>query len=464
MRTNRRSFLQTCLSGAALAACPRLALSQTGNGLFELTAANGQAELHSDGGEPSDLWLYNGQLPGPEIRAPQGSTLRVRFRNELSEPTSIHWHGIRIDNKMDGVAGLTQEPVLPGESFDYEFTAPDAGTFWYHAHVESWNQVPRGLAGPLVIEDSREFFPRKRDLVLALSDWRLTEDGALDLASFGARHDFAHAGRLGNWLTVNGKSLPDISLEKNRWHRLRLINMSAARVLDLAPERFGAMVIALDGQTFDEAREVKGTVQMSPGQRMDLAMRPETTGAIPFEIMTAQPFTFASFQVEETGSESGPALTLPPPNDLPEPDLDRARQVPLVMAGGAMGGMRALVAGGTEQDPRKLMEQGLFWAFNGNPGMPEAAMFSAKRGETIVLESRNETAFPHAIHIHGHHFRILERGGAPVPHKDWLDTFTTRPKETVKIAFVADNPGKWLLHCHMLGHAASGMTTWFEVA
>ena len=90
-------------------------------------------------------------------------------------------------------------------------------------------------------------------------------------------------------------------------------------------------------------------------------------------------------------------------------------------------------------------------------------MFTAERGETIVLESRNDTAFAHAMHIHGHHFRVLERNGESLEHPDWRDTFTTVPRETVRIAFVADNPGKWLIHCHMLGHAASGMMTWFVV-
>jgi len=95
--------------------------------------------------------------------------------------------------------------------------------------------------------------------------------------------------------------------------------------------------------------------------------------------------------------------------------------------------------------------------------MDDTPMFRAKRGETIVIESRNDTAFAHAIHLHGHHFRVLERGGKALEHPDWRDTYTTVPDETVKIALVTDNPGKWLIHCHMLGHAASGMMDWFEV-
>lgn len=460
---DRRLFLKGTLASGASTLLPRLSLAKSSDGFFELEAGKSQAKLYGDQGPFSDLWLYNGQLPGPEIRAKQGERVRVRFTNRLDEPTSIHWHGIRIDNAMDGVAGLTQPAVKPGESFDYDFVAPDAGTYWYHAHNMSWNQVPRGLSGALIIEEANEPFPVENDLTLILNDWRLDEDGALDTDSFGARMDFSHAGRLGNWLTVNGTSLPDIPLQAGRWHRLRLINTSASRVLDIAPARFGAKLIGLDGQCFGEARDVEGTMQLSPAQRMDLVMRPETVGTIPFEMMTGQPFTFANFQVSASEPDEQP-LTLPGVNRLPEPDLSTARTLPLVMAGGAMGGMRSLMKDGQELDMRQMMEAGLFWAFNGDAGMQDAPFFSAKRGESIILESRNDTAFAHAMHIHGHHFRVLERNGDTLEHQDWRDTFTTVPRETVRIAFVADNPGKWLIHCHMLGHAASGMMTWFEVS
>lgn len=462
-KLDRRSFLKASLAGSASALLPRLSLANSEDGFFELVAEAGQAKLYGEQGPLSDLWLYNGQLPGPEIRVKRGERVKVRFTNRLDEATSVHWHGIRIDNAMDGVSGLTQPPVEPGESFDYDFVAPDAGTYWYHAHNMSWNQVPRGLSGPLIVEEEEPTFLPETDIIMALNDWRLDDNGALDTESFGARMDFSHAGRLGNWLTINGVSMPDIPLQAGRWHRLRLINTSASRVLDFAPSRFGAKLIGLDGQCFGEARDIKGTVQLSPAQRMDLVMRPEEIGTIPFETMTGKPFTFANFQVGSPTVNEMP-LTAPAANALPEPDLSSARTLPLVMEGGAMGGMRNLMKDGKQLDMRQMMEAGIFWAFNGVAGMEDKPMFSAKRDETIILESRNDTAFAHAMHIHGHHFRVLERNGEKLEHPDWRDTFTTVPRETVKIAFVSDNPGRWLIHCHMLGHAASGMMTWFEVS
>lgn len=461
---DRRAFLKSAYCAAALAALPRLALARAPDGFFELTAGTGQARLYGEDGGLSDLWLYNGSFPGPEIRVKRGERVRVRFTNELDEPTSIHWHGIRIDNAMDGVAGLTQPAVQPGESFEYDFEVPDAGTYWYHAHNMSWNQVPRGLAGPLIIEDEQERFSPQTDITLMLTDWRLSNKGVLDTETIGSLHDFSHAGRLGNWLTVNGVSLPDIPLQAQRWHRLRLINSSASRILDLDPSRLGARIIALDGQSFDEARAAEGPVQLAPAQRMDLALRPENEGNMPFEATTGRAFTVANFKV---GAPTVPdiPLTLPAKNALPEPDLSAAQHVPLVMAGGAMGGMRFLLSSGISQEElRDMMQDGKFWAFNGQAGMGDNPLFTAKRGETIVMESRNESNFPHAIHLHGHHFKILERDGELLPEQDWRDTFITTRQETVKIAFVADNPGKWLVHCHMLEHAASGMMEWFIVA
>lgn len=464
---DRRSFLKAAALGLSTSAFPRLTLASEGDGFFALEAGYGQADLYGAQGKPSDLWLYNGSLPGPEIRARRGERIRVRFTNRLEQPTSVHWHGIRIDNAMDGVSGLTQNAVKQGESFDYDFVAPDAGTYWYHAHNMSWNQVPRGLAGPLIIDEPDTPFSPQTDITLVLNDWQLDEEGRLITDTFGSRHDFSHAGRLGNWLTINGQSMPDIPLQRGHWHRLRLINASAARILDLAPARFGAQIIAFDGQTLAAPRQVGGVIQLAPAQRMDLVLKPEKAETLLFEMMTGRPFTFARFPVFEPEAgfaQSSDTPPLPAAGTLPEPDLKQARTLPLVMQGGAMGGMRELIDNDNGMTPRELMHEGLFWGFNGMAGMGSDPMFRARRGETIVLETENKTAFDHAIHLHGHHFRILERNGVASDHQDWRDTFIASPDDRVTIAFVADNPGKWLIHCHMLGHAASGMMTRFDVA
>ncbi|NRB33040.1 MAG: multicopper oxidase domain-containing protein, partial [Rhizobiaceae bacterium] len=170
---NRRRLLQSAGATAAAIGLPRLALAQAGDGQFELRAQPAQHALPGEPFAKSALWLYDGKLPGPEVRVRKDDTVRIKFINELDEPTSIHWHGIRISNAMDGVSGLTQDPVQPGQSFDYEFVAPDSGTYWYHAHNKSWQQVARGLYGPLIIEEPDPSFDRDHDITLMMDDWRL---------------------------------------------------------------------------------------------------------------------------------------------------------------------------------------------------------------------------------------------------------------------------------------------------
>lgn len=460
---SRRGVLQGGLSVAGtgfLTASPFAAASAE-DGFLEITASPSQHRLYGDKSEASDLWTYNGALPGPEIRARRGARIKVRLINNLEEPTSIHWHGIRIDNAMDGVSGLTQVPVQPGDIFEYDFTVPDAGTYWYHAHNKSWNQVGRGLYGPLIIDEEQPVFDAEHDLTLMVDDWRLNEDGTLDTESFGSLMDWSHAGRLGNWLTVNGQSNPTFNLKAGDSYRLRLLNVCNARVLEIDPERLGGELLGFDGQVF--AKPIKPdrrALTLGPAQRVDLLISPRV-GQTPalVETSTREPFVFANFTVSDGGTPArSPAL--PRPNLLPEPDLKTARSVKLDMTGGAMGNMTEIRHKEHVLTREDIRETGQLWAFNDIAGVDTHPLFHAARGDTILLETVNNTAWRHAIHSHGHHFRVVGTDGTLGP---WRDTFLIDRNESIQIALLADNPGKWLFHCHMLEHAAAGMTTWFNV-
>ena len=464
MKLSRRRLLAGFSSGLVASQLPVLSVAKSQDGFFDLTAAPSKQRLYLPDAPTSDLWTYNGSAPGPEIRVKKGERVQVRFTNMLDEPTSVHWHGIRIDNAMDGVSGLTQDPVQPGGSFVYDFVAPDAGTFWYHAHNKSWNQVARGLYGPLIIDETEPAFERSNDITLVLDDWRLAGEGVLDVASLGSMMEWAHGGRLGNWLTVNGTNRPVTELVRGETYRLRLINAANARVLAIDPNRFSASLIGLDGQSFTEPATLGySPLMLGPAQRVDLMVTAQNDFMLE-EISSDTPYPMTAFTVTGNAAVTAPAAITLRPNSLPEPDLAKARRIRLDMTGGAMGGMVDIVYKGRKLGGNEIMTARQAWAFNGVANLADEPFFAARRGETIIVETVNRTAWVHAMHVHGHHFRVLSRSGSTVDEgKPWRDTFLIGPEQTTEIAFVADNPGKWLLHCHMLEHAAAGMNTWFEV-
>src|SRR6516225_5334825 len=187
---------------------------------FDIVATPARVSLAGRG--VTEVWAYNGQVPGPELRVRLGETVRVRFTNRLPQATTIHWHGVRVPNGMDGVPTAARPAIEPGGSFTYEFTPKDAGTFWYHPHHRSSEQVERGLYGVLVVEDASP--PAyQQDVVWVLDDWLLTPDQQVD-PNFNTMHDLAHDGRWGNLITVNGRTDTVLGAKPGSRIRLRLLN------------------------------------------------------------------------------------------------------------------------------------------------------------------------------------------------------------------------------------------------
>lgn len=183
---------------------------------FELIAMTGDARI-----DPTmasvPVWTYGGSVPGPQLRVRQGDQMRVAVSNQLSQPTTVHWHGLRVPNAMDGVPHLTQHPIPPGGRHVYEFDLPDAGTYWYHSHFQSSEQLDRGLYGTVVVEE-RDPVPVDRDLTWVLDDWRITPAGWIS-ETFGNAHDMAHAGRIGNAEECSDAARPGQSMAVVRWPR-----------------------------------------------------------------------------------------------------------------------------------------------------------------------------------------------------------------------------------------------------
>ncbi|WP_167391985.1 multicopper oxidase family protein [Mesorhizobium sophorae] len=428
------------------------------DGYIELTARETKIKLKGLAGPDSELMGYDGLVPGPTLRFTRGQMVRIRFRNELDVPTTVHWHGIRLDNAMDGVPGLTQDAIPPGGSFDYEFTPPDAGTFWYHAHVDSWSQVARGLFGALIIDEVTPAFAPENDHVLVLTDWRVDDAGAFDVASMGGMHEFEGGGRIGNLLTVNGVEKPEIPVSSSSAQRLRLINTSTARILKLELTDAKVAIIARDGQPLASPKEVSGDILLGPAQRVDLTA--EFAPDVPAELNEFGGIVMARFI--PSGPATAQASPVLVPADLPVPDLATIRWIPLLMEGGVSGRLKdpeiAQLHGGMAM---KATAPPL-WAFNNVVGMGDKPLFEAAGGESIGIEMTNKTEQYHAIHIHGHDFRIIRQTGPA--NTTWFDTVVIAPAEVMRIAFVAGKPGKWMIHCHVLEHSVAGMDTWFRVS
>lgn len=453
---NRRQFLATSSAFAGMSASTGFASTQP----TQLIAQESDIQLLPDDYGKTKLWCFDGRSPGPEIRVAQGGRVRRRLINRFSQGTSTHWHGIRIDNAMDGVSGLTQAPVQNGDMFDYDFVAPDAGTYWYHAHNRSLEQVARGLYGALIV-DEPEALDIDREEVLILDDWRIDPETAQIPNDFGAPHDLSHAGRIGNLITTNGAFNLALTTRRNERMRLRLINASNARNFQLGLDGLEGWVIALDGMPLQSPSRVVDTMTLAPAQRIDLIVDVsadvgETAHIVQFG--RDETFSQVAFKVASGGSATrrdAPAAL--PPNDHPMVDLKKATTLSLSMEGGAMGRLRSASLGGEVKPMSELVQAGYFWSFNGAVDGIEGEPFARlDRGENVKLTIVNDTVFPHAMHLHGMHFHEVAEDGALGPLRD---TTLLERGQTRDIVFVADNPGQWLLHCHMLSHAASGMMT-----
>lgn len=459
MKLTRRALMAGAATAPVLAATGRMAAAADG---LTLAAAPASVQIAPPDYPETAVWAYDGRVPGTLLRMAQGAELNVRLQNGLDQGTTIHWHGMRLPNAMDGVPEMTQPVVAPGESFDYRFTLPDAGTFWYHPHANSLEQISRGLSGVLVVDEAQ---PPEVDgeETLVLDDWRMTEEAQIH-ESFGNWHDLSHAGRLGNYVTVNG--LPELVRDhpSGTRLRLRLVNTATARIFRLRLDGMRAWVVALDAMPLESPQEVS-EITIAPAQRADLIV--DITAAPGEEALIAseeRDGTYAMVTVRATGPAQAarPSPTPLPPNALPALALDGAQSVPLVMEGGAMRGLpQGATWKGTKMEMRELAEAGQFWAFNGVAGMTDAPLLEAFLGETVRIPITNRTAFPHAMHLHGMHFREVHADGGLGP---WRDTILVNTDQTREIAFVAENPGDWMFHCHMASHQMAGMMNWIRVA
>lgn len=427
-----------------------------------LTAQFTDAQIAADGVTPKVMTygLGEGTHPGmpPVLRMRKGEAYAARLFNRLDEPTTVHWHGLRIPNAMDGVPEMTQPYVYPGDHFDYVFTPPDAGTFWYHPHCNTLTQMGSGLTGVIVVENPED--PAfDAEIVLNLRDWRLGAGGKF-IDPFKPR-DAARGGTYGTVRTANWQREPVYDVPAGGLVRVRIAATDVTRIYTIELAGAPATVIALDGNAVDAPFPLD-RLEVGPGQRVDLAIRmPESEGerATLGNFRGSSPWTIAALRAVGTSLKRDLRdIVALPTNPVAEADLSAAKRIPIDLTATAEHKATPSICGSLGYT---------FWAINktpwpGDTSDPVAPIEELKLGASYVLEIANRTPHAHPIHLHGLSFRILasnKRSFLPPP----TDTILLLPDEQAEVALVADNPGDWVIHCHIIEHQKTGMTAYFRI-
>ena len=389
------------------------------------------------------LFAYNRQIPGPVIRIQLGDTLEVRLLNDLPQATTIHWHGVRVPNRMDGVPGLTQKRVEPGASFTYRFTPKDAGTFWFHPHLAAAEQVEKGLHGVLVVEDPNDP-PYSQDWVWILDDWLIDQDGGL-YDEYVTRHDLAHDGRWGNFMTINGQFRPDFRVKPGERLRIRLVNVANGRVF--APNFYGlnATVIAVDGMPVAESFELSNFL-LAPGNRvdLDLTITKQSAGS---RIRIEDRFSGRTTQIGTLAVDSE--------GFVESPEFEAPRAASFADFSSAFG---LPIRHEFLLDAEGGGPYGIAWTIDGRV-WPRFEAVELEAGKLVRLRFTNLSGRLHPMHLHGQFFQLLARGGEAANERFWRDTVLVGPEESVDIGLIPRDSGIWANHCHILEHAEAGMMT-----
>jgi FtsP/CotA-like multicopper oxidase with cupredoxin domain len=402
-------------------------------------------------GIATEVWAYRdagvadgvASVPGPLITARVGQRLVVHVHNELPQGTTVHWHGLRLPEAMDGnpmVSGL----IDPGGSFTYDFVLRDPGLHWYHPHAFADEQIERGLQGPLLVRGLEE--PEvATERVLVLDDVGLEEDGELAMEP---THDDVMYGRRGNVILVNGQLPATVTAAAGSVERWRLVNTSNGRFFQLALSDAPLRVIGWDGGPVVQPYQTDALV-IAPGERYDVLVTLDGEAGSTLVLETL-PFA-RGLGASDGGPYSVLTLALVEPDGPPEvmPALPTPAIVPLTIDPDS-------VVRRFELDHTSGTGPGATFTVNGER-WPLNTPIHVRRGATEVLELVNLGGHEHPFHLHGMFFQVLERDGVGEPALGWKDTVRIGPHGTTRIAVRYDEPGMWMFHCTIPEHSERGM-------
>ncbi|WP_022940524.1 multicopper oxidase family protein [Psychromonas hadalis] len=465
MPLSRRRFIASSLLLPFSTLLPRISLASPEVGFdYVLTAQPATLDISPEGSTAG--FGFDGQFPAPVLRAKQGQKIRIKFINLLKEPTTIHWHGLRIPIEMDGVPFLSQPPIKSGEFYIYEFTPPDAGTFWYHPHVNSIEQLGKGLVGAFIVEESDNELKKlafDQDIPLLLKNWHLDDQG--HWLPFSTPRQSARMGTPGRIETINGLRAPQLKVQAGSLVRLRFLNVDNTVMYRIVmPKGLDAKVIAIDGNAVNVPFSLHEPWAMGPGMRLDIAfIAPSKEGQV-IDIKNRQGklnFNFFTLITEGKAAQKTKIIPTLPASVIPVPDIKNAQKINFTFEWqGAITPADKLLQGKHD-----------FWVINKRAweGMSRdnipAPLVKLELGKSYIFNLRNVTQYHHPIHLHGHTWTVLKSNKRDIhPQGYHTDTVLLGKNETVQVAFVADNPGRWMYHCHVIEHMNTGLMGFIEVS
>ncbi|QQG38265.1 MAG: multicopper oxidase family protein [Candidatus Kaiserbacteria bacterium] len=458
---------------------------------YDLTAGFVQKEID---GKTYRLLAYNGSIPGPLLKIPQGAEVTINFKNGTDMKTLLHSHGVRMENAFDG-SQTTQEEMEPGESFAYTLKFPDAGFFWYHPHVREDYQQELGLYGGYLVVPSEEGYwsPVNREIPIFLDDI-LIENGKINLNKEGA--DKTLMGRFGNVMLVNGETDYSLNVKKGEVIRLYVTNSANTRTFNFAIEGARMKLVGADSGAYEKDTWIDSVI-LGPSERGIVEVQFQGAGTYVVQNKTPErTYALGSVRVAEEAVEESYAASFanlathaqtiasidPFRAYFDDPPQKRlALTVDMNMGSMNMQGM-SMMDGSTS-----LTTNGIEWE-EGESAMMNAMSggsvrwnivdqesgkknmdidWAFARGEPVKIRIFNDPtqAHPmqHPIHFHGQRFLIVNKNGQPNDNLVWKDTVLIPAGQYVDILLDTSNPGTWMAHCHIAEHLEAGMMMKFTV-
>jgi FtsP/CotA-like multicopper oxidase with cupredoxin domain len=402
-------------------------------------------------------WTYNGTLPGEEIRVKEGDTVVLKVKNSLDVPTALHLHGFPVPNEMDGVPGVTQNAIMPGEEFTYEYGADIPGTYWYHSHQDGATQVDKGLYGVFIIESADEE-AYDVDKVIVVDEWASEgtdmsdmDHGEMDMSSNDDKGHAEDMNEMYDTMIINGKASPQIeaiNVEEGNKVKLRFVNAGLyTQVVTIPGHSF--KITHYDGQPVNNPANLnEAAFRIAPAERYEVEIEMDNPGAWGIQVFadknkeglnTVIPLVYEGFEGEKLQTTEKIASFL---------DITTYGETKEINIGNITKEYGMIL--GTD-------DGGETFTINGKQ-FPNHEVYEVEEGDVVKFTIVNDTDVDHPMHLHGEFFNVISKDGNPIEGSPVLkDTLNVRPGETYEIVFKAINPGKWMFHCHEFHHASGGM-------